>query len=54
MSGNNKRKSYGYDRGENDDACPKCGCRHYERASAWKNGEKVVVVRICRNCGAKV
>jgi len=49
----NQRKIYD-ESDSTPDACPKCGCRHYERASAWTNGEKVVVVRICRNCGAKV
>lgn len=53
MQGNNRRKVYD-ETIFTPDACPNCGCRHYERATAWKQGERVVVERICRNCGAKV
>jgi len=48
----NKRKSYADENAQ--DACPKCGCRHFVGATAFKNGNKVVVEMTCRNCGAKI
>ena len=49
-----ERKSYGGDSdGENDGACPNCGCRHREEISRFDDGRTVRVTRICRNCGRK-
>jgi len=53
MSDSRKRKVYD-ETASIPDACPKCGCRHYECVTAWERGVKIIVERICRNCGARV
>lgn len=56
----NSRKRYGFGDCDRDeaDACPVCGCRHFEveRKIQYRNGEivKKIVRKTCRNCGAEM